>query len=88
MHHALERGGIVEEDRGAHVRQRLRKSEYSELWHISCKEHQGVLTLQGCVSSFYLKQVAQTLAGQVPGIGQVVNRIEVTYCKVESPCLS
>lgn len=33
--------------------------------------------LTGCVSSFYCKQLAQTLAMATPGIEQVDNRVDV-----------
>jgi osmotically-inducible protein OsmY len=36
-----------------------------------------VLTLRGQVSSFYLKQVAQTVVRKLPGVEECVNRIEV-----------
>lgn len=56
---------------------RLRKSGYHELHLISCEFHEGVLTLRGRVSTFYLKQVAQTLIRALDGVGQVNNRLEV-----------
>ena len=61
---------------------RLRKSGYHQLQLISCEFHEGVLTLRGRVSSFYLKQLAQTLINQLDGVGEVNNRLEV----VARPC--
>ena len=66
----------------AKAQSRLRKSGYHQLQHISCEFHEGVLTLRGRVSSFYLKQVAQTLINQLDGVGEVNNRLEV----VARPC--
>jgi hypothetical protein len=56
---------------------RLRGSAYPELHLICCDYHEGVLTLNGKVSSFYAFQMAQALATRVPGVEVVVNRIEV-----------
>ena len=66
----------------AQAQSRLRKSGYHQLQLISCEFHKGVLTLRGRVSSFYLKQVAQTLVNQLDGVAEVNNRLEV----VAPPC--
>jgi osmotically-inducible protein OsmY len=55
----------------------LRNSGYPELRLVSCEFHEGVLTLRGRVSTFYLKQVAQTLIRELDGVEQVNNRVEV-----------
>jgi osmotically-inducible protein OsmY len=56
---------------------RLRASGYRPLCLISCEFHEGVLTLRGHVSSFHLKQVAQTLIRGLHGVGEINNRLEV-----------
>jgi osmotically-inducible protein OsmY len=61
----------------AEARSRLRKSGYRELQLVSCDFHEGILTLRGRISSFYLKQLAQTLVYQLDGVGEVNNRLEV-----------
>ena len=66
----------------AKAQSRLRQSGYHQLQLISCEFHEGVLTLRGRVSTFYLKQVAQTLINQLDGVGEVNNRLEV----VARPC--
>lgn len=58
------------------ARERLVRSGYA-LLEIQCECHEARLVLAGRVHSYYLKQVAQTLALGVPGVDQVVNRIEV-----------
>jgi osmotically-inducible protein OsmY len=65
----------------AEAQSRLRKSGYHELHVVSCEFHEGVLTLRGRVSSFYLKQVAQEVIRRLEGAEEVNNRLEVA----ESP---
>ena len=60
---------------------RLRKSSYHQLHLVSCEFHDGVLTLRGPVSSFHLKQVAQTLIRDLDGVGEINNRLEVVVAK-------
>jgi osmotically-inducible protein OsmY len=55
----------------------LHQSPYPELWHVTCEYHEGILTLRGHVSSFYMKQIAQTIVQHVEGVERVVNRVEV-----------
>ena len=55
----------------------LRKSGYHELHLVWCDFHEGVLTLRGRVSSFYLKQVAQELIRRLDCVEEVNNRLEV-----------
>ena len=50
---------------------------YHALRHVACEFRDGVLTLGGCVPSYYLKQVAQTLVVHLDGVKQVVNHIAV-----------
>ena len=61
----------------ADAQSRLRQSGYLQLHLVSCEFHEGVLTLRGRVSSFYLKQVAQTLIRGLDGVGEINNRLEV-----------
>lgn len=61
----------------AQAQARLRNSGYHELHLVSCEFHEGVLTLRGRVSSFYLKQVAQELIRRLDGAEEVNNRLEV-----------
>ncbi len=61
----------------AEAQARLRRSGYHELHLVSCNFHEGVLTLRGRVSSFYLKQIAQELIRRLDGAEEVNNRLEV-----------
>jgi osmotically-inducible protein OsmY len=38
----------------------------------------GVLSIRGCVPSFYLKQVLQTLLVNMEGVDAIDNRVDVT----------
>jgi len=56
---------------------RLIKSQYIILRRVSCEFDNGVLTLNGRLPSYYLKQVAQVAVAGVDGVAEIVNRIEV-----------
>jgi hypothetical protein len=55
----------------------LRSNSYLALKNVTCDYHEGVLTLRGCLPSYYLKQVAQTAVARVAGVERIVNEIEV-----------
>lgn len=55
----------------------LAESGYAELRRVRCDLEGGRLTLDGQVSTFHLKQLAQTIAAKVPSVRDIVNRIEV-----------
>jgi hypothetical protein len=63
----------------------LSASDHRELRHVRCEFQCGTLMLSGQVSSFYLKQIAQTL---VSGIGEVLvnaNGLAVRYPEQATP---
>ena len=60
------------------IRQRLESSAYAELRNVDFTLRSGYLTLTGEVSSFYLKQLATSLAGGVEGVDRIDNRLDVT----------
>jgi osmotically-inducible protein OsmY len=55
----------------------LRKSPYLALSKVSCEYHDGVLTLRGCLPRYHLKQIAQEVVAEVPGVEHIENQIEV-----------
>jgi osmotically-inducible protein OsmY len=56
----------------------LRSSRYSALKHVSCDYQGGVLTLRGCLPTYYLKQIAQeVVAHQIEGVKRLENQIQV-----------
>jgi osmotically-inducible protein OsmY len=61
-----------------HIRNRIAQCSYrfyfnQVSWHL----HDGQLTLHGCVPSFYMKQMLQTLLRDIEGVQQIDNRVEV-----------
>jgi osmotically-inducible protein OsmY len=56
---------------------RLRSSSYRELQKIVCDFQADVLTLRGCVGSYFVKQMAFALVADVGGVAAVSNRLDV-----------
>ena len=50
---------------------------YQQLNGVHCEVEGNVLILSGNLKSFYLKQIAQTVAVNIPGVASVRNLIEV-----------
>jgi hypothetical protein len=64
-------------DRETVAQEELSRSSYSEVRQIRCHWRNGVLSLHGRVSRFYLKQIAQTLVlQQLEGVA-LENCVEV-----------
>ena len=59
------------------ARQRLCSRGFNELCRIECECEDGMLTLRGRLSSFYLKQLAQEALRPLRGMKVIVNSIEV-----------
>jgi hypothetical protein len=55
----------------------LRNSPYLALRNVTCECRDGVLTLRGCLPTYYLKQVAQAVVARLDGVRVVVNEIQV-----------
>ena len=55
----------------------LRRSGYLALRALTCEARDGVVRLHGRLPTYYLKQVAQSVASGVAGVRRVVNHIEV-----------
>ena len=56
---------------------RFRANSHTALRGISCKSERGVLALEGHLSTFFQKQLAQEIVATIEGVVQVVNHIEV-----------
>lgn len=59
------------------VRRRLQHHAHLPLRNVECECDGDVLTLRGCVCSYYLRQTAQALVADLAGSVVVVNEIEV-----------
>jgi osmotically-inducible protein OsmY len=59
------------------ARTKLRGSSYFELRNIECDFSGGVLALRGSVPSYHLKQLAQAIVAEVPGVLTVENCVQV-----------
>jgi hypothetical protein len=66
----------------------LRSSPYLVLRNVACQHHDGVLTLRGCLPSYYLKQVAQAVVAPIEGVRLVVNEIQVGCATNGAPSVS
>jgi osmotically-inducible protein OsmY len=66
------------------AKRQLREREHYSIRSIRCDFHEGILTLRGCLATFYLKQVAQTLVTKVEGVQLIDNRVEVPEPSVRS----
>jgi hypothetical protein len=55
----------------------LRNSGYLELRRLQCSFHDGVLTLNGHVSSYYLRQIAQSSVQGLQGVVAINNQLLV-----------
>ena len=56
---------------------RLRQDQRLRHQDVTCESYEGVLILRRCPPTYYLKQLAQTLAAQLEGVQQLDNCIEV-----------
>lgn len=59
------------------VRLSFERLGYPQLNAIKLTANGNVMLMTGKLNSFYLKQIAQTVAIKVPGISSVDNKIEV-----------
>ncbi len=61
------------------VEQNLRRSGYVPLQRLVVREFDdGCVRIEGRVRTYYLKQVAQTIALATPGVEQIQNHVEVS----------
>ena len=59
------------------LKQQFGKSPYWSIRHLVCHIDRDRITVQGTVSSFYLKQIAQSLATKAIGAERVRSEIDV-----------
>ncbi len=56
----------------------IKRNGYIRLSGIKCEAHGSTVVLKGMLTTFYLKQVAKSIASKVPGVEKVVDEIIVT----------
>ena len=56
---------------------RLQDSSYRGLRRLTCEFSDGVLTLRGEVATYFLKQIAQTIAADIDGVDLIANHVQV-----------
>ena len=56
---------------------KLANSSYLPLRTLRCDDHEGVLALRGQVPTYYLKQLAQTVVRDIPGVEVINNQVLV-----------
>jgi hypothetical protein len=59
------------------AKSKLQSLPFSQLRKIDCDFHEGVLTLRGKVSTFFLRQMAFAAVRSLDGVEVVTDRIEV-----------
>lgn len=64
-------------DVAAIAAERFHRSDFLALRRVRCEFAEGRLTLRGIVPSFHLKQLAQTLVRDLPGVSHIANWVEV-----------
>lgn len=69
--------GTLDERACREVELILRTSSHCELRQVTCRFTGGTATLTGRVSSYYLKQVAQTIVCQLLQVQRVDNQLRV-----------
>ena len=55
----------------------LQSSNYAELRKLRCEVTEAVVIVHGVVSSYYLKQMAQTIIQRLEGVQSMMNLVEV-----------
>lgn len=63
----------------------LRATGYQSLRSVKTRVAEGLVILRGRVPSYYLKQKAQTVVLEVPGVTEVQNELDVVMPRM--PCL-
>lgn len=77
---------LTDDDRTcAEAQSRLTSSGYPALRFVNCEMLGEVLFLSGVVPSYHLKQLAQALVIPMPGVGSVVNLLDVASGRSRQP---
>jgi len=77
----VELSGASAEDRRllSHARVALQNSGYPSLGRLDCQVRQGIVSIDGVLPSFYLKQVAQEVLSRLAGVLGIRNLVAVEW---------
>jgi osmotically-inducible protein OsmY len=77
--HVVHTGSHDDERRRVELtaQEKLLHTSYPEIRHLICEFHEGILSLRGRVSSFYMKQQAQAALKGLKGVERIMNHLEV-----------
>ena len=67
------------------IEQALARTGYPELRAVRVGTYDGLVTLTGCVPTYYLKQLAQCAAGSIEGVDGLQNNIVVAVKEGPAP---
>jgi hypothetical protein len=70
---------------GRWVETSLRGSGHLALRGVVCDSRGDIVRLRGCLSTYLLKQVAETIGGEVEGVRLIINRIVVGVSTDDPP---
>lgn len=59
------------------LQQQLDRTRYPALANVRFEEDAGHVVIRGCVRSYYLKQLAQSIAMRTDGVESITNEIKV-----------
>ncbi len=55
----------------------MQRLGFRRLARVKCESRGTTIVLYGATSSYYQKQLAQTIAAKVPGVHHVINQLQV-----------
>lgn len=67
------------------VRKALAQTRHGGLLRVAVAVEGGVVVLRGCVTNYYLKQMAQTAVMAVPGVEELRNQLQVGAADTAHP---
>ncbi len=76
-HVAIVVGDVSDSDVVVEAALRQLQARDCGLRSITCEHYAGMLILRGCVSSYYLKQLAQESVRKLPGVEMIDNAVDV-----------
>ncbi len=79
--HRLDQGTTTNQLLARRVSEAMQQVGFRQLAVLICKDEGSTVTLTGTTETYYLKQVAQTIAAKVAGVERIINDIVVSEYK-------